>query len=124
MSMLSRRWLGSLVLCAACALPSRPLAAGDTQEPSDRDRAIAVALESANLRIRAKIEQSGILDRQGRHDEALEALRAVEGIEKEGVAFVERLTAAMAGDHSRSPAIVPERPRVTDAVDSLLHMQR
>ena len=112
MSISARRWLPVLALFAACALPFRPLAAGDTPGATDRDRAVAAALESANLRMRAKIEEAGILDRQGLHDEALAALRGVEGIHREGMVLVERLTATPTAPAAKRDPVVSWRQRI------------
>lgn len=141
MSPLARLWLPALVLMAVCALPSRRLEAGEVPATSDRDRAVAAALEAANLRMRAKIEEAGILDRQGLHDDALAALRTIEGIHREGMVLVARLTATGAGAGarpdpvSRPPLTRPARgpwappkrpvfPGISDAVSFLLRQQR
>lgn len=93
-----RPWVLVFALAAACALPSRVTMAGGggpsaaPPAASDRDRAMAAALESSNLRMRAKLEEAAILDRQGRHDEALVALKDVEAIHREGMVLVQRLT--------------------------------
>lgn len=116
MSATARPWLAVLALAVACALPTGPAFAGDDapavpRAPSDRDRAVAAALESANIRMRAKVDEAAILDRQGRHDEALAALRAVETIHREGLAIVERLSAPAVSAAAPVLRPVPGTPR-------------
>jgi len=92
-----RRWLPLLAL-AAVGLPSAHAArAGDAPPAapsvaaSDRDRMIAALLESGDVRMKAKLEEAAVLDRLGRHDEALAALRSIEAIHRETITWIERL---------------------------------
>lgn len=113
MSAPARRWLSVLAIAAAVTIgaPSPSARAGDAPAaPSDRDRAIAALVESLNLRLKAKVEEAAILDRQGRHDEALAALRAVETIHREGMALVNRLTSPAAPPTAPVVRLVPVGP--------------
>ncbi len=114
MSFAARRWIPVLALVAACALPSPFAIAGDDapNAPSDHDRAVAAALESANVRMKAKLEEATILERLGRHDEALAALRAVETIHRDGMALVEKLATPVLPVAPAAPVlrVVPGSP--------------
>src|SRR5262245_5129567 len=89
------KYAGRLVV-AACmgmgALPGRALA-GDSPAGDERARAVAAALENENLRMRAKIESAALLEKAGRRDEAVAALRDVETIRAEGKALLATLLA-------------------------------
>jgi hypothetical protein len=91
-------------------------AAGDASPREDRARAVAAALENENLRMRAKIESAAILEKAGRREEAVAALREVETIRAEGKALVAALTAGPtvfvtpAGPRGERPPASPPAP--------------
>lgn len=74
---------------AGDAPPAAPSAA-----TSDHERMIAALLESADVRMKAKLEEAAVLDRLGRHDEALATLRTIEVIHRETMAWIGRLAPA------------------------------
>lgn len=96
--------LAFLGLALAVTLPGRSSVADEAVSANDRDRVVAEALESSNVRMRAKLEAAAILEKLGRHDEALVALEAVEVIHREGKAFLERW-AATASEAGASPGM-------------------
>ncbi len=67
--------LGVGLLLGAVSLGlARPTVAGDPVGPEARAAVTAAAIETANLRAKAKLELARILDREGRMEEALAAL--------------------------------------------------
>jgi hypothetical protein len=97
-----RRLVLPLALAATLGLSS-PARAGEPADDSGT-RAVAAALEAANVRAKAKIEAARLLEALGRREEALEALREVEPIEREGRTLVERLLGI-----SSAPRSLPTR---------------
>jgi len=111
--------MGALAVAAflaISALPGTP-ARADGLASDETARAVAAALETTSVRVKAKLESARILESMGRREDALAALQSVESIEREGKVLVERLLASRAsggapasgfgGGAVRAPAAPP-----------------